>query len=317
MSIAYRPFCNWDPPGIVRIWNECYTGRGAAYMNGTLPLEFLVLAKPYFDPQGLIVAEEDGELIGFVHAGFAGDSSGSTLSYERGIICALAVRPPHQRKGVGRELLHRGEAYLRSRGAMVIQAGQRRPVCPFYWGLLSGSEPAGILASDNNAQAFLLANGYWPGERCLIYQRELMNLPLVADVRFADIKRRCDLIAQPRPVSPNWFEEVVYSPLEMLEFHLVESSQGESVAQVRVWDMEHFAWRWHQPSAGLIDLIVPERHRRLGYAKFLIAQVMRYLQEQFYGLVEFQVPESNVPAQRLAETLGFVKVDEGRVFHKE
>lgn len=317
MSITYRPFRNPDPPALVRIWNECYTGRGAAYMNGTLPLEFLVLAKPYFDPHGLILAEDDGEPVGFVHAAFAPDREGHGLTRDRGIICVLAVRPSYQRRGIGRELLRRGEDYLRSRGATVIQAGQRRPICPFYWGLLSGSEPAGILASESGAQAFLLANGYWPGERCLVFQRDLLALPPVPDVRFAEIKRRCDLVAQPRPVSPTWFEEVVYSPLEMLEFHLVEAELGSSVAQVRVWDMEHFAWRWHQPSAGLIDLVVPEGYRRRGYAKYLISQVLRYLQEQFYGIAEFQVPESNVPARRLVESLGFVQVDEGRVFHKE
>ena len=317
MPVRFRPFRNPDPPALVSIWNECFTSRGAAYLNGTLPLEHLVLSKPYFDPDGLILALENDRPVGFVHAGFAPDAAGKQLDCHVGAICALAVRPSHQHRGTGRELLSRAEAYLRSKGARTIIAGPIRPKAPFYWGLLWGSEPAGVLRSMPRVGQFLSASRYQPGEATLIYQRTLDSLPLVPDIRFPGIKRRCELQVAPRPVAPSWFEEVLQSPLDMLQFQLVQADDGRELATVRVWDMEHYAWRWHQPSAGIIDLQVAQEARGQGLAKFLLLSVLRYLQEQFYGLVEIHVPHDNAIARRLVETLGFAQVDEGTVYRKE
>jgi ribosomal protein S18 acetylase RimI-like enzyme len=318
LAITYRPFRNPDPPSLVRIWNDCYTGRGAAFLNGSTPLEFLVLAKPYFERAGLILALDEGNPIGFVHAGFGPDPTGQRLKFDEGVICALAVRPSHRRRGIGRELLRQAEAYLKAKGAKTAQAGTRRPLHPFYWGLHGGSEPAGILVSDpGGGPAFLKANRYQLVEQLGLYDRELGSLPPLADTRFPNIKRKCELRILPRPVSTSWFEEAVYSPLEMLEFQLQENATGKAVARAKVWDMEHFSWRWHQPSAGIIDLYVQDDRRRQGYAKFLIVQILRYLQDQFYSLVEVQAPEGHAAILKLAQGLGFKKVDEGLVFRKE
>src|ERR671938_100354 len=68
--VHYRTFRNTDPPGLVDVWNACFTGRGAAYVHGPGVLEYFLFAKPYFDPDGLIVALEGSEVVGFAHAGF-------------------------------------------------------------------------------------------------------------------------------------------------------------------------------------------------------------------------------------------------------
>ena len=57
--IHYRSFRNDDPPALVQIWNEAFTGRGAVKLAHSSPLEFHVFAKPYFDPEGLTVARAD------------------------------------------------------------------------------------------------------------------------------------------------------------------------------------------------------------------------------------------------------------------
>ncbi len=58
--IDYRAFRNTDPPGLVDVWNESFTARGAAALRSTSLLEYFLLAKPYFDPEGLVVADDDG-----------------------------------------------------------------------------------------------------------------------------------------------------------------------------------------------------------------------------------------------------------------
>jgi ribosomal protein S18 acetylase RimI-like enzyme len=114
--IEYRPFRNTDPPDLVKLWNECLPGRGAVGLRTATPLERYVLSKPYFDPAGLIIAEEDHHIVGFIHVGMI-DAPEPT-----GVVAMICVLPRHQRRGIGTELLRRGEEYLRGKGAKLLFA---------------------------------------------------------------------------------------------------------------------------------------------------------------------------------------------------
>ncbi len=63
------------------------------------------------DPDALLVAERDEELVGSVIAAFDG---------WRGALYRLAVLPRHRRRGVGRALVAAGEHRLRARGVRRI-----------------------------------------------------------------------------------------------------------------------------------------------------------------------------------------------------
>jgi ribosomal protein S18 acetylase RimI-like enzyme len=318
LPLRYRPFRNTDPPALVQIWNESFTGRGAAFLQGTAPLEHYVLAKPYFDPAGLCVAEDNGRPVGFAHAGFGPDEQGGPrLQLSAGVTCVVAVRPSHRRQGIGTELLRRAEAYLTGKGATTLYFGAMRPLHPFYWGLYGGSELPGVLASDPNAAPFLHACGYVVWDSSIVLQRSLdAGLPL-ADSRFAILRRQFELEILPRPVSNRWFEECVLSPFEILQFNLTEKATHTVVAQAKVWDMDLFVWRWHQPVAGIIDVEVREESRGQGLGKLLIAQVLHYLQDQFFTLVEVQTMQHNTAARNLYLSLGFQEVDIGHVYRRE
>src|SRR5436309_618128 len=126
--IHYRTFHNDDPPGLVKVWNEAFPGRGAVALPTAPALEDYVFATPYFDPAGLVVAWQDGAHAGFAPAGFGPGPHEASLSTRDGVICTLGVRPAHRGRGIGTELLRRCEAYLSGRGATTTYAG---PMPPF------------------------------------------------------------------------------------------------------------------------------------------------------------------------------------------
>jgi len=66
-----------------------------------------------YDPGALLVAVDDGRLVGSVIAAWDG---------WRGSIYRLAVAPDHRRRGLARRLLEASEARLRSCGAVRLQA---------------------------------------------------------------------------------------------------------------------------------------------------------------------------------------------------
>lgn len=85
-------------------------------------------AKLAFQPELFIVAEEAGDVIGTVMAGYDG---------HRGWLYTVAVKPAHQRKGVGSALLIEAELRLARIGCtkanLQIRAGNEA-VAAFYRG---------------------------------------------------------------------------------------------------------------------------------------------------------------------------------------
>lgn len=315
--VQYRSFLNQDPPGLVEVWNEAFTGRGAAQLRNASPLERHVFAKPYFDPDGLIVAHEDATCAGFIHAGFGPNRNESALSTASGVICLLGVRPAYRDRGIGAELMDRATAYLRGKGARTIYAGQLRPLTPFYLGLYGGCDLPGFLASDEAAAPFLESCGYRACDTCLVFQRRLDQALNLVDARFAALRRKYTMRMVPRSGAGTWWQEAVLGPLEPFEFRLEETATSRIVARAEAWEMEGFSWRWGVPSAGILSMQVREDLRRQGLGKFLVSQILRYLQEQYYGIIEVQVMERNQACVKLFQTLGFEQVDFGRQYRLE
>jgi ribosomal protein S18 acetylase RimI-like enzyme len=314
--VDYRHFRNDDPPGLAEIWNEVFNGRGEVRLRHSSPLESYVFAKSYFDRAGLIVALEDGLRVGFAHAGFGPNETQTALSKANGVLCTLGVRASHRRRGIGTELLRRCESYLTTSGATALYAGSLPPFNPFYFGLYGGSNLPGFLTSDSGAEPFFRRHGYQIHHTTLVFQRTLEEAVSIADGRFPALRRQYEVRIAPKSGAGTWWQECVQGPVEVVEFVLEDKSTAEVVARTSVWEMDGFSWRWNQPAVGILSIDDRQYLHRQGLAKFLLAQLLRYLQEQFFGLVEIQVPENHQVAISLCQTLGFRQIDAGRQYKK-
>ena len=68
-------------------------------------------------PLVVIVAEHDGEVVGFIEVGLRSHADGCDTRYPVGFIEGWCVQPEHQRRSVGRALMTAAEQWARSRGA--------------------------------------------------------------------------------------------------------------------------------------------------------------------------------------------------------
>jgi ribosomal protein S18 acetylase RimI-like enzyme len=312
--IGYRTFLNNDPPALVDVWNRSFTGRGAVFLTGPLLLDYFVLSKPYFDPAGLILAHDEGRVLGFALAGFAPNAEQTALDLKRGILCVLGVVPEARKQGIGTELLHRAEAYLRGRGAEEILAGPLGWLSPFTFGLYGGGQSPGFLESDALARPFLEKHGYKVQQTSLVYQRSL-SVPLnVADPRFTGFRQECEIHAG--PMHGSWWQECVFGPLEVQEFRLVEK-HGTVLARCSMWEMEPYAQRWNEQPVGMVQFEVAPEHRRHGAARFFLVQLMRHLRDQFFTVIETQLGPDNAAGLALLNSLGFEHIDTGHLYRLE
>src|SRR5262245_48785423 len=73
------------------------------------------------DDQALFVAEEAGELVGWVHV----QESGSLVSDPCALVAGLVVAGTTRRRGVGRALMQRVEQWARERGLFSLRLRTR------------------------------------------------------------------------------------------------------------------------------------------------------------------------------------------------
>ncbi len=316
-SVHFRQFRNFDSPQLVAVWQSRPEQAGFSRAVTVEIFEQFVLSKPYFDPAGLIVAEDDGRLIGFAHAAFGADDAEDTISTDLGTTCVLVARPDCNEAQLAAGLLEHTEDYLRQHGAKVIYGGGIRPLNGFYLGLYGGSELPGTLESDTVAQQAFLSHSYREIDRTLLFRRDLSTFEAVVDRRQMQVRRQMVVEVVVDPPSRSWWEACTLDPFDLTKFALVPRSGGPAAATATFRRMDLMPTAMHAPSVGLIEVWVDDSARRRGMATFLLSEAFRQFIREGTREVEVQAMQHNLAAEALYRKMGFQQFGQGSVFRKE
>lgn len=303
----FRAFRNGDSPALAALWNRGIPEQGAARPLSGHEFDSQVVSKLNFDANGLIVAERDGRILGFVHAGFGPDEPvgpPSGLNYGIGTIAMLVVDPELEDAEFETHLVLAAERYLRRFGAKVIYAGGQFPLNPFYWGIYGGSEYAGILVSHLGFVRAILRAGYEPVSETVLMEADL-HRPEVREPRSPLIRRvaRVEVVEDSLP--HNWWEALAIGNYRPTNFQLLAKADDRLLAQATTWDMSWFGRRDHRLRLGLIAMGVDPEHRRKGYGRHLVAEILRRSRGEMVSSVALQSRATNTPALELYQSLGF------------
>ncbi len=315
--IEYRPFRNCNTPQIARLWNEQSYRRGLASHVSPRLLEEMVYSKIYFDHDGLILAWEGDQVLGFAHAAFGPDENEQDICCEMGAISMLLVAQREDAPTIARGLIEQCENYLRHRGAKLMYAGAVNPLNGFYLGLYGGSELPGVLASDGDLLGYYEDSGYREIDRCVVLQRDLTSrLEPTLDKRQRLVKRRYSVGINRLPQKTTWWGACTAPMTDTIRLELLPRKGGPPCGGLTLWTIEPLGRNWGAASAGLCGLEVPAELQRSGLATFLNVEAIKFLKTSGMGLVEAQTMQQNTAALGLYEKLGFQRVDQGIVLRK-
>ncbi|WP_152051669.1 GNAT family N-acetyltransferase [Tautonia marina] len=313
---TFRTARNDDIPALVRLWNEGTPSYGVARPLKPRELTEACYNHLGFSLQDLIVAEENGRPIGFVHSGFGPvEAAGASHRLDRsmGTIAMLAIGPEAD-EGVGPLLIEQSVARLRAEGAQVIYAGGQYPLNPFYWGIYGGSEFAGILREHDAFHRAARASGFNEVARSILLERDLSGSAEPGfDPKSVLLRRRFQLTVEEDAAFASWWDALALGATYAIRFQL-EDSAGRAVATATTWDMAGFERLDGRLRAGLIDVEVANESRRQGLGKYLIREVIRYHMQRGIHALAVQTRAPNEAALALYQSLGFEAVDEAMLY---
>jgi GNAT superfamily N-acetyltransferase len=314
--IRYRPFENRDPPGLAEIWRTQRPIRGRIQSVTPQVIEEHVLAKPWFDRNGLIVACDGARPVGFIHAGFGPDCEHVKTDCSAGTTCLLMVAPHDNRPMIAAELLAASEDYLRRSGAYQIYAGSQYPLNPFYLGMYGSSDVAGVLASNVGWVNLLTASGYRPEVRRVMAGRSLATFRPPVDRKQMQVRRQFK-VPEPTVVIPdNWWDACVWALHDWTQFKLVLPGGGEPIISATFWDVEPLGHSWGVQTVGLVRLDDTPEAREAGLTTYLLADALRQYQTAGYAQFEAQAAANDDSLRAIFSELGLSEYDGGALWMK-
>ncbi len=316
--MRFRSFRNSDPPALVKLWNQAVPGFGCVRPLRVHELDMHAFGTVNFDAAGLIVAEEDDRIMGFVHAGFGPDlpielTRPFELGRDMGTIAMLVVDPGADSPALVSGLIDAAHSYLRAGGARVLYGGGTFPLNPFYWGLYGGSEGVGVLSSDRRFHSALLERHFEPVATTTLLEADL-GVPEPRDLRTPLIRRQSVVEFIDDAMPSHWWQNLALGDFQLMSARLLLKNDKTCVAQAQVWDMSWFGREDGRTRIGLINVDVPVAHRRKGYGRFLITEIFRRARDNMVNTVAVATSDANQPALALYASLGFQPVDQSTLY---
>lgn len=311
-----RPFRNSDPPALAEIWRVQPDSRGIMQPMSLAVLEHFVWSKPYFDRLGLLVAEKDGQPVGFVHGGFGPSQERDDLSSSTGTVCMLQTLPEYEESSLGADLLQAVEGYLIERGATTLIGGECPPYIPFYHGVRSASEQVGVMAHDAWSRSVFANAGYTVDGEYLILNCHLPRIRPFVDRMQRQLARSFEVHPQMDHEFDNWWDTCTFGPTPRSCFQVRSKADHQPVGSIVWWDLDHGIWDSNRAIVGMSRLEITAEHRRAGLATFLTQSALKQLRGSGVSVVQVQVAAINDAGVEFFHKLGFEEVARGISFGK-
>ena len=112
----------------------------------------------------------------------------------------------------------------------------------------------------------------------------------------------------------SWWESLALGDFHPTIVRLTSKSDEEEIARAGMWDMSWFSRVDGLARIGIIHFEVEPCHRRNGFGRFLIAEMLRSAREQMFAVAQLQTNATNQAALALYVSSGFQPIDEATLY---
>ena len=274
MTVRIRPFLNSDSPCLAKLWNVHHQLAGIPGQFTESEWEYSVLGKLIFDPEGLLIAENDTGALGFVHAVTFETESESPESMTEGLINALCVSEQPEEDEIARQLMYAAEQYLERRNVKRVFATSSPDRFAFYLGVGDTAGVIGVASRDVRLQKWLEQSGYASGASVDSWQIPLANFRTPMDRTQIAIRRqgKIDILSNPAS-DKSWWLATVLGHGEMFAFKLLMREADAIEKRVDFWQPEFASLN---TSGAFMHLIMPKilDQTALDHYSYLISEAL-------------------------------------------
>jgi ribosomal protein S18 acetylase RimI-like enzyme len=138
--------------------------------------------------------------------------------------------------------------------------------------------------------------------------------PEPRDPRTPLIRRQTQLEFEEDALPSDWWQNLAIGEFPLTDARLLDKSDGSVVARASIWEMRCFGREDGRTRSGLLDLYVPDEHRRKGYARFLVGEIIRRARSDLVHCIEVQTSAENQPALALYHSMGFFPTEQATLY---
>ncbi|WP_197169306.1 hypothetical protein [Novipirellula galeiformis] len=323
-----RPFCNADLPRLVNVWIEHWSCLGASPPVAMATMEQAILARTFFDPANLLIAQSDGDVLAWCHVAVDGavDSEIDTTVPKSGVpeesvatrsgrILAFCFSPDGGLE-VCDSLLAAAEARVKALGADELNVGLVRDCFDGYVGLPPIGHGIGVPEGDTRMTALLARSGYTLGESIsrLVASTSPYRPPINREAlqfrRTTRGVRETQIPTQPRLGS-------AMSHFDIERHQVVDHRTAEVLAEVGLWCSDVEAQVMDGAHA-ILDLTpLAEAGQLKSVESFLIGSLIQTLADRRIYSVETAINSSQTELIGQLESLQFENTEKGNSWKKK
>lgn len=305
-----RPFRNADLPALVRIWVEHWSAAGPPPYVNQPKFEQAVLARTFFDPETLLVAEFDGLIKGWCH--FAPPHCDPPhVESEVTVVHALCLANSSEDAAAlgllaAIETSHKATSHIR---IGLVRDDQRG-----YAGLEPIGFGIGVPLSDYRSNSFLQQAGYAPG---VSHLRMIATVPEYRPpVNRTALQFRRSTQVSCTPTLPEHHRMAASLGHVDVESAELRERGGAVLATVSIWFSDPEA-EVMSPSAAILDLNPQHVRGSLSPSEsYLIGALVHSLNQRNIQTVETAIDSDRAELIEQLQSLQFKVVDEGTCWSK-
>ncbi|TWU41035.1 hypothetical protein Poly41_18700 [Novipirellula artificiosorum] len=310
-----RPFCNVDLPRLVDVWIQHWSCIGISPPVSMATIEQAILARTFFDPNNLIVAESEGEVRAWCHFAVDGTGSEKAGSEKAGRIRSICFSPDGG-LDVCDSLLTAVERAIGSLGAEIVTVGLVRDGHDGYAGLPPIGHGIGIPAADSRTSSLLSRRSY---NRDHSISRMVVNTspyrpPVSRDA--LQLRRTTRIESHRRiPTEPRLASAMSHFDIE--RHQTIDHRTDEILSMIEFWSSDVEAQVMNCDNA-ILDLSLLKQPDQLSIAEsYLIGSVIQRMADRRVYTVETAVDSSQQTLIRQLEALQFRNFEQGYQWTKK